>query len=168
MKATQTVLKIVLSLIGGGAILGLAACGGGTASAAPIKATWVTPQINGDAVTILSSDVTNDKIVHFKVPVATGTQMAFMAYEVGGKEYVRADACVPCRTLSFSLVGDTLVCDSCRTVFSATTGAGITGVTACKGYPKASVPFTTSGGQIVMTAGDLQKAWDDTLQPGLP
>lgn len=163
----NNIVKIVLSIIGTGALLGLAACAG-KAQAAPIRPTWITPQVSGDTVSIPLATVTSARIVHFRVPVTGGSEMIFMAYDLNGKQYVRGDDCVPCRSTSFSLAGDKLVCDSCRTVFNATTGAGVSGVTACQGYPKASVPFTTSGSNIVMTASTLQKAWNDTLQPGLP
>ena len=163
----QPAFKVVISILAIGALLGLAACAG-KASAAPVNPTWITPQVNGDTVSMPLSAVSGGKIVHFRVPVAAGGEMYFMAYELNGKQYVRGDACVPCRSTSFSLAGDKLICGSCRTVFSAATGAGVSGVTACQGYPKAAAPFTTANGQLTMTASDLQTAWADTLQPGLP
>ncbi len=150
-----------------GVILAVAACSGQDAQK-PVKATWIKPQVAGDTVSIPVSDVKNDKIVHFNVAVALGNEMAFMAYDFDGKLYVRADACVPCRSTEFSLKNDTLVCDTCRTVFKAGTGAGVSGVKACVAYPKAAVPYEMSGGQLVMKGNDLLVAYQNTMEPDWP
>lgn len=154
--------------------IGLAACSGGsgTASAAAPNATntrvspsWITPAIDSTTVSV-GEDVVKSKVnVDFELPTDKGTAY-FMAYEYLGKTYVRADVCVPCRSISFTLYKGTLVCDSCGTVFKATDGAGVSG--ACVRYPKAAVPYQTVDGKIVMTQADLITAFENTLQPGLP
>jgi nitrite reductase/ring-hydroxylating ferredoxin subunit len=159
---------IVMGILLLGAALILAGCGGqaggaDSVSTKPIKATWITPQVAGATVSIPFSDVENDGIVHFNVAASTG-KTAFMAYNIDGQLNVRANVCPPCRSIGFSLVGDTLVCNTCGTVFKAGTGAGVSG--ACVGYPKASVAYTISDGQISMQAGDLQAAYQDTITPG--
>jgi nitrite reductase/ring-hydroxylating ferredoxin subunit len=90
----------------------------------------------------------------------------YMAYLLDKQLYVRASVCPPCRSLTFTLDGNTLVCDRCATVFNAETGAGIKG--ACVNYPKANVPYTIADGKVVMKTGDLTTAFQNTLQPGLP
>ena len=157
-----------------GVILALAACSGSTSTPAPaaqklsgpIKAAWIKPQVAGDTVSIAISEVNNNKIVHFNVAVALGSEIAFMAYDVDGKLNVRANVCPPCRSIGFSLNKDTLVCDTCRTTFKAKTGEGISG--ACVGYPKASVPYEISDGKLVMKGNDLLVAYQNTIEPGLP
>ncbi len=156
------VIGILLVVI----ILSVAACSGQDAPA--VKATWIKPQVAGDTVSIPVSDVRNDKIVHFNVAVALGNEMAFMAYDFDGKLYVRADACVPCRSTEFSLKNDTLVCDTCRTVFKAETGAGVSGVKACVAYPKAAVAYQVTDGQMVMKGNDLLVAYQNTMEPDWP
>ncbi len=150
-----------------GIVLGAAACGGQDTQQS-VKATWIEPQVAGDAVSIPVSDVKNDKIVHFGVAVALGSEMTFMAYELDGQLYVRANACVPCRSTEFSLKKDTLVCGNCQTVFKAATGVGVSGVNACVSYPKASVPYQMSDGKIVMKGNDLLVAYQNTMEPGWP
>ncbi|MFH1381439.1 MAG: Fe-S-containing protein [Chloroflexota bacterium] len=142
-------------------LITLVACSGGTS--APQKAGWVESKINGDTVSIPASKVQNSKIVDFGVSTSAG-DMTFMAYWLGGKTYVRASICPPCRSRSFALKGDKLVCDACGTVFSATTGKGISG--ACVAYPKAEVAYGVNGGDIVMKADALTTAYADTLNPG--
>jgi nitrite reductase/ring-hydroxylating ferredoxin subunit len=93
--------------------------------------------------------------------------MTFMAYDLSGEIYVRANICPPCRSTGFSLQQSTLVCDTCGTVFDAKTGAGING--ACVGYPKSAVAYEIRDGSIVMKGSDLLAAYQDTVnqtQPG--
>ncbi|MFC2066075.1 Fe-S-containing protein [Chloroflexota bacterium] len=162
IKQTSKVAMIGIVLLG--VILAVAACNSQDAQK-PVKATWIKPQVAGDTVSIPVSEV-NNKIVHFSVPVAAGSEMAFMAYELDGNLNVRANVCPPCRSVGFSLSKDTLVCDTCRTTFKAKTGDGISG--ACVGYPKAAVPYQISDGKLVMKGNDLVTAYQNTNEPGLP
>jgi len=175
MKGIQQMSKITMigiALLG--IILTVVACGGSTSTPAPaaqklsgsIKAAWIKPQVAGDTVSIAISEVNNNKIVHFNVAVASGSEMAFMAYELDGILNVRANVCPPCRSVGFSLSKDTLVCDTCRTTFKAKTGEGISG--ACVGYPKAAVPYEIIDGKLVMKGSDLLVAYQNTNEPGLP
>ncbi len=173
----RMILALLVALISG--LLVLSACGNqqvaaetpakpsaaNTTSNTKIKATWVKPQVSGDGVSIPSSEVDKDTIIHFKVSSPTD-DMAFMVYEYGGKFYARADICPPCLSESFSLKNNTLICDACGTVFNAVTGDGITG--ACVSYPKASVPYEVKDGNITMKATDLTTAFQNTLRPGKP
>jgi len=160
-----------LAILAAAVTLGLAACSGGTAAASPgsssasVNPTWITPDIGGTTVSVSEAVVKNDVNVHFQMPTSKGTTY-FMAYEYNGKTYVRADLCVPCQSVSFTLYKGNLICDSCGTVFKATDGTGVSG--ACVRYPKASVPYQTVDGKIVMTQSDLITAFENTLQPGLP
>ena len=128
-----------------------------------IHPTWVTAGVEGNAASIPLSDVNSGKMIHFEV-TDQGTKKAFMAYQWGGKTFVRASVCPPCRSRSFSLAGDILDCDSCHTKFKASTGEGISG--ACVNYPKAEATHAISGDNITMTMENLTKAYTDTLEPG--
>jgi nitrite reductase/ring-hydroxylating ferredoxin subunit len=142
----------------------IAGCSGsGGTPSGPIKATWIEPQVAGDIISIPVSEVENNRNVHFKVETQDGN-MTFMAYDLSGEMYVRANVCPPCHSIGFSLDEDILVCDRCATKFQAQTGAGISG--ACVNYPKASVPYEVGDGNIVMNSTDLITAYQDTLEPG--
>ncbi len=157
---------LTLGLILAALPLIVAACGGeNTVSSQPIKATWVEPEIAGDTVTILVSALADNDIIHFKLAGLNG-DIAFMAYDIDGQTNVRANLCPPCRSVGFSLDGDTLVCDTCRTRFEAKTGDGISG--ACVAYPKAEVAYKVNQGKIVMNAADLLEATTKTGEPGWP
>jgi nitrite reductase/ring-hydroxylating ferredoxin subunit len=131
----------------------------------PIKAKLIEAQIDGDAVSIPVSDVESDWNTQFAIDSPSG-KMNFMAYLLKNKIYVRADVCPPCRSIGYSLDGNTLVCDRCATTFKADTGDGVAG--ACVDYPKALVPYQISNGNIVMQQADLVTAYESTLNPGWP
>ncbi len=130
-----------------------------------IKATWLEPQIEGNAVSIMLSDVETNWNTHFGLGEEHGN-MNFMAYVLDGEVFVRANVCPPCRSVGFSLNGDELVCDSCRTLFSSKTGEGISG--ACKDFPKAVVAHEIVNGKIVMQLEDLTTAYENTTEAGWP
>ncbi len=131
----------------------------------PVKATEIVPTVANDTVTIPVSAVQKDWNVHFSVDIQ-GAKESFMAYNLDGQTYVRASICPPCRGKTYTLSGSTLVCDVCATTFNAQTGIGIAG--GCVNYPKASVPYQVSNGNIVMKVSDLALAYQNTLKPGLP
>ncbi|MFC1871676.1 Fe-S-containing protein [Chloroflexota bacterium] len=165
-KVIQQMSKITVIGIVLVAILALAACTGQDTQK-PVTATWIQPQVAGDTVSIPVSEVSNNKIVHFNVAVASGNDMAFMAYhDVDEELNVRANVCPPCRSIGFSLSKDTLVCDTCRTTFEAKTGDGISG--GCIEYPKAAVPYEISSGKVVMNSNELLVAYQNTLESGRP
>jgi hypothetical protein len=148
--------KAMLGLVLLAVILTIVSCSNGNPpSGDPISATWIEPQIAGDTVSIPLSEVEDNLNVHFNVETQ-GEDMNFMAYVLDGDVYVRANVCPPCRSIGFSLED--------ATTFGAETGDGISG--ACVDYPKASVPYEASDGNIVMQGADLVAAYEDTLEPG--
>jgi len=160
---TRRMMVIALALLA--IILSVAGC---SSNSEPIRATWIDIKASGDTVSIPVSAVSNNKMTHFLLGQGPSGEIAFMAYELDRKIYVRSNMCVPCRSLSFSLQKDILVCDTCVTQFKAKTGDGIKGVTACMGFPKASVPYEIRDNTIVMKRNDLITAYQNTLKPGWP
>lgn len=135
--------------------------------AGSIGATWIEAQVNGDnqTVSLPLSELESNWNTHFKLSTTDG-DINFMAYVFDGEVYVRANICPPCKSVGFALdeAARKLICDRCATTFAAETGAGIAG--ACVDYPKASVAYEISGGNIVMAGSDLLGAHQETLLPG--
>ena len=157
-------IVLVLLLV---AAFGLGCIGedSGTAQAGPVKATWITAQVNGDVVSIPVADVNDNTNVHFKVNTNTELgEIAVMAFVLGDEIVIRSNVCPPCRSIGFTLDDTVLVCDSCGTTFDATTGNGIQG--ACVAYPKESISYTESGGIIVMDINDIITAHQNTVIKG--
>jgi len=144
-------------------ILSVAGC---SSNSEPIRATWVDIQADGDTASISLSEVNNKKLVHFLLGTGPTGDIAFMAYGVREKIYVRSNVCPPCWSVGFSLQKDALVCDTCATTFKAKTGDGIKG--ACVAFPKASVPYEIRDDTIIMKRNDLITAYQNTLKPGWP
>ncbi|MCL7415405.1 MAG: DUF2318 domain-containing protein [ANME-2 cluster archaeon] len=160
MKSKNVLITVLLA----GLVLVAAGCTGGSNSqSGPIKAQWITATVSGDQVTIPQKNVDTYTNVHFNVPTSYG-QLAFMAYNLNDRTYVRANVCPPCSSIGFSLNNGILVCDSCGTTFEASTGNGISG--GCVAYPKAAVPHTVQNGQIVMSIDDAIAAYGATVQVG--
>ena len=154
--------KLILILVLLMLVSSMVACSdNGTQSNQRIKATWINPQVLGDIISIPVSEVENDKITHFDFR-AQDKKMTFMAYDLSGETYVRANICPPCHSIGFSLQQSTLVCDTCGTVFDAKTGAGING--ACVAYPKAAVAYKIDNGNIIMKGSDLVAAYQNTVK----
>ncbi|MBA7633969.1 hypothetical protein ES703_41540 [subsurface metagenome] len=129
--------------------------------------TWITPQLEGDTVSIPKSEVDSGKMLHFEVPYQDAS-MDFMAYKLGEEIYVRSTACPPCQSVGFDLQGDILVCKGCGTLFEAETGEGISGAGTCRDYPKAEAPYTISGEKVTMGMDDLVTAYEETKEPICP
>ena len=164
-KKLVTILGFIAGLA---AIIVLAGCSSGVnAQEGNYPETVITPTVTNDTVSIPVSVINSKHNIHFEL-ATTRDNASFEAYTFNGAIQVRASFCVPCRGTSFTLSGDKLICDACGTVFSAKDGTGVSGVAACRSYPKADVAFTTSGDNIVMQAADLQTAFNNTLSPGLP
>ncbi|MEW6141743.1 MAG: Fe-S-containing protein [Chloroflexota bacterium] len=144
-------------------LLGLAACG--SRSDVRIRPNWINADIGQDTVSVSAAEVEKAGMAHFRL-ASGGTELVFMAYKLGNDFQVRSSICPPCRSRSFSLQGDILVCDSCQTTFSAKTGDGVAG--PCIDYPKAAVPFIVNAGKLVMKGSDLMTAYQNTLKPGRP
>jgi nitrite reductase/ring-hydroxylating ferredoxin subunit len=143
-------------------LLALAACSQASANSTTVKQSTIKAQISGDTVSVPLSDVDTLTNTRFIVTTAS-SNLSFMAYKYDNKLYVRADICPPCNSRSFTLVNDTLVCDSCGTVFKAQTGEGVRG--ACVKYAKQLVNYQLQDGNIVMKSTDLQNAYQNTLNP---
>ena len=162
-------VTVVVVRFAGGGTGGENASGATSGTGEVISPTWIgaeAVEIKGDAVSIPAGEVDSGKMLHFAISTEQGSRRNFMAYDLGGETHVRANVCPPCRSVGFSLAGDILVCDSCGTRFTASTGVGISG--ACKDYPKAEVAHTISDGTITMEMGDLLTAYQNTEKPGWP
>jgi nitrite reductase/ring-hydroxylating ferredoxin subunit len=155
-RITLTVVLVALLLVT------VMSCSSGNAR---IRPTWIVTETSGDNVAISNQEVEKAGMAHFRIN-SGGQEYVYMAYKFGNETVVRSSICPPCRSRSFSIQGDTLICDSCQTTFNARTGDGIAG--PCVDYPKAQVAFTRNSDRLVMKASDLLSAYQNTLKPGLP
>ena len=127
-------------------------------SSTAYRPTGFTPTVSGSSILLPMDTVAQASNGNFFV-----NNMPFMAYLLDGKYYVRANLCVPCGSRTFTLQNGNLVCGACGTVFNATTGTGIRGVSACMTYAKKAAVVTSDGTNLVMTLQDLTTAYQNTL-----
>jgi len=132
-------------------------------SAKPVEATWISPEISEDIVSIPLETVDKNTNVHFKVNRDIG-ELAVMAYNLDDEIFIRSSVCPPCGSIGFALGGDILICDTCGTTFDSSTGMGVEG--ACVRYPKESIPYNLQDGDLVMKMDDVIAAHKKTLEVG--
>ncbi|MDG6243615.1 MAG: Fe-S-containing protein [Methanolobus sp.] len=130
-------------------------------SAKPVEATWINPLSTDQTVSIPVEAVNMHTNVHFKVNTDIG-ELVLMAYMFDDDIFIRSNVCPPCGSIGFALDDSILICDACASTFDASTGKGIGG--ACVAYPKESVPYTVSGGTIIMNLEDVMSAHQESLR----
>ena len=168
MGNTKKLVKVGVVAATALALLVTAACSS-TSGAVPnspagrIRPVLVTASVApGNALSLPLAMIQSNWNSRFAVATPNGQEI-FMAYFYKGQTYIRASVCPPCQSQSFSLVGDTLVCDACGTVFYAQSGAGKVG--PCVRYPKQAVATQLVDGNIIMKNADLLAAYQKTLNP---
>jgi len=129
----------------------------------PLPGVAIEAQVDGDTVSVPRVLIEQHGNTHFTID-DNGDSLSFMAYALLGSIHVRANACPPCGSRGFTLVGDVLDCNACHTTFDAGDGSGIQG--ACVDYPKAAVQYKEVDDSIVMERAALVAAWEATLVAG--
>lgn len=130
-----------------------------------VKVTKIEVKPHGNLLAIPLSTVKSRKNTEFMADAGQGPE-SFMAYIHDNQLHIRASICVPCQGKTFTLKGDLLVCDTCGTTFSASTGDGVAG--ACMRYPKAQVGYQIEGDRVLMSKSDLLIAYKNTIGAGWP
>ncbi|AOY77469.1 Fe-S-containing protein [Clostridium formicaceticum] len=101
-----------------------------------ISMTPIAPIVEDGQIKIALQDVDQNNIVFFEVENNEGDLVPLMAYITpSGRIFVGSSMCEPCRGRTFSLAGDTLVCDTCRTTYNIENHEFISGSSACGSYP---------------------------------
>ncbi len=120
-----------------------------------ISMTPITPEITETQVRIPLDVVDEANIVSFEIENDEGTLVPLMAYITpSGRLFVGSSMCEPCRGRTFSLAGDTLVCDTCRTTYTIEEHVFIAGAQACGSYPPVNMNAKVIDGVIEF---DLQE-----------
>ncbi len=114
-----------------------------------ISMTTVEATIDGEWLTIPLDVVDQNSIVYFEAENDEGFVVPLMAY-VGpsGRIFAGSSMCEPCRGRTFSLAGDTLVCDTCRTTYTLEQHEFISGSPVCGKYPPVSMDPVVEEGLV--------------------
>jgi len=114
-----------------------------------VSMTAVEATIEGEWLIIPLAVVDEHGIVSFEAENDEGFQVPLMAY-VGpsGRIFAGSSMCEPCRGRTFSLAGETLVCDTCRTTYTIEEHEFISGSPVCGKYPPVSMEPIVEDGLI--------------------
>lgn len=116
-----------------------------------ISMTEVEPIIEDGKIKLSFDDVDQASIVYFEAENDEGTVVPLMAYITpSGRLFAGSSMCEPCRGRTFSLAGETLVCDVCRTTYTIEDHIFISGAEACGQYPPVNMNGTIEDGQIII------------------
>ncbi len=116
-----------------------------------VSMTPVEPVIAGDEIRIPFSEVEEMGIVYFEVANDEGFLVPLMAYITpSGRIFAGSSMCEPCLGRTFSLAGETLVCDNCRTTYTIESHEFISGSVACGSYPPVNMQATLQGDMLII------------------
>ncbi len=139
----------------------------GAASGATIAMTPIDLTVSGANATFLAADVQKSTLVSMKYPRTTplsgvwqsitGGTIPLISYVApSGNLVVATSFCEPCKSTSFHIEGNTLVCDTCGTRWDLNTLEGVSG--GCTAFPPQALTVQNQNGTIVVPTAALE-AW---------
>ena len=118
--------------------------------------TEIIPEIVDSEIRIPLELVDKHNIVSFELPNDEDVLVPLMAYITpSGRLFVGSSMCEPCRGRTFSLAGETLVCDACRTTYAIEDHEFIAGSTVCGQYPPVNLNPRLEDGVIIIDLEDV-------------
>lgn len=121
-----------------------------------VSMTPVEPLIEADRVSISLDLLEASDIVYFEVENQDGFQVPLMAYITpSGRVFTGSSMCEPCQGRYFSLAGETLVCDSCRTTYTIESHEFISGSRDCGSYPPVYMKPVVENGIVSIALEDI-------------
>lgn len=116
-----------------------------------ISMTPIEPAVEGDLVRIPLALVEEHNIIRFELENDEGVLVPLMAYITPtGRLFAGSSMCEPCQGRTYSLAGETLVCDTCRTTYTIEDHQFLSGARACGAYPPVNMNPKVVDGMIVL------------------
>ena len=105
-----------------------------------------------DGKIIIPIDVIDEyNIVSFELENNENLLVPLMAYITpSGRLFVGSSMCEPCRGRTFTLAGETLVCDACRTTYDIEDHEFIAGSRTCGSYPPVNLNPKIEGDRVII------------------
>lgn len=121
-----------------------------------ISMTTVTPVIEDGSIKLSFDEIDENNIVFFEVENNEKEPVPLMAYITPtGRLFVGSSLCEPCRGRTFSLAGETLVCDTCRTTYNIEDHQYISGSPVCGKYPPVNMNPEIVDNEVVIKLDDV-------------
>ncbi len=112
--------------------------------------------VEGDRAVIPLELLETEDIVYFEIENNDGFAVPLMAYITpSGRIFTGSSMCEPCQGRFFSLAGETLVCDACRTTYTIENHEFIAGSAACGSYPPVYMKPTVENGMVGIAMDDI-------------
>jgi len=142
-----------------------AAASSGSASGGNISMTPIDLTVDGANATFAVADVQKSTLVSMKYPRTsplpgvwqdiTGGTIPLISYVApSGNLVVATSFCEPCKSTSFHIEGNTLVCNTCFTKWDLNTLQGVSG--GCTAFPPQALTVQNQNGIIVVPTADLE------------
>ncbi|MBS3977950.1 MAG: DUF2318 domain-containing protein [Syntrophomonadaceae bacterium] len=120
-----------------------------------VSMTPIKPVVSEGQIKFPLAIVDKYHIVFFELQNDQGFQVPLMAYITPtGRLFAGSSMCEPCRGRTFSLAGETLVCDTCRTTYTIEGRKFISGAAICGTYPPVDMNPVVKDGMVII---DQQK-----------
>lgn len=121
-----------------------------------VSMTEVSPVIEDGEIRIPLDVVDQNNIVKFEIENNEGLAVPLMAYITpSGRLFAGSSMCEPCRGRTFSLAGETLVCDTCRTTYTIEEHTFIAGAQACGAYPPVNMNPEIVDGTVIINLDEV-------------
>ncbi len=121
-----------------------------------ISMTSIEPIIEDGKIKLSLADIDQNNIVHFEVENNENQLVPLMAYITpSGRLFVGSSMCEPCKGRTFSLAGEALVCDTCRTTYNIEDHEFISGSKACGSYPPVNMNPIIEDGVVYINLEDV-------------
>lgn len=121
-----------------------------------ISMTTITPEIKDGKVIFSLEEVSNNNIVYFELENDSNELVPLMAYITpSGRLFAGSSMCEPCRGRKFSLAGETLVCDTCKTTYNVETHEFLSGAPACGKLPPVNMNPKVEDGNVVIDYNEI-------------
>ncbi len=121
-----------------------------------ISMTKIEPVVENGQIKIPLRVVDENNIVSFELENDEGTLVPLMAYITpSGRLFAGSSMCEPCGGRTFSLAGEALVCDTCRTTYTIEDHEFISGSIACGSYPPSNMHPVVKNGMIIIKEAEV-------------
>jgi hypothetical protein len=123
-----------------------------------VPMTSVEPSVGENLVSIPLDLLEEKDIVYFEVENNEGFLVPLMAYITpSGRIFTGSSMCEPCGGRYFSLAGETLVCDTCRTTYTIEDRVFISGSKACGSFPPVYMSSSVENGLINIDLEEIRE-----------
>ncbi|PKM50488.1 MAG: hypothetical protein CVV02_11145 [Firmicutes bacterium HGW-Firmicutes-7] len=121
-----------------------------------ISMTTINPELQEGKVVFPLEEVDNNNILYFELENDENVLVPIMAYITpSGRLFVGSSMCEPCRGRTFSLAGETIVCDTCKTTYNIETHEFISGAPACGKLPPINMNPKVENGNVIIDYNEI-------------